>query len=441
MADSAPKKPSTKAKVAAKKASAAKKAAAESRRAAPKRRPASRHTAALPEVESLTNELELERPAAPKAEVRAVPSAHASAEPVGAPSRGHIRNRDITVFLRQLIMMFESGTPILKALKSLSRRGENKSVRALVGGIADYVEAGNPLWQAFAREGRAFSPVEVNLIKAAEASGSLPTVLKRIAEYREQSERLTRKVQVALIYPAVLVTVAVALVIILSVFVIPAFKEIFDTMGAKIGGFSAFIMWAADVVTGYWWIAVAIFVGLIALYKLWFVRDPMRRLMADKIKLRVPLFGTLARKRVTADFMATFSMLLRSGVSMMATLDLCKNAVSNRAYVGVIQDMRDSIEAGEGLEAPLRKAEKDGYIDGVVVDMLLTGEESGGLERVAEQIATTYEEDIEIAVSGLTEAITPVFVVLMGFVVGAIVLGMFLPLISMIETISSGQGM
>lgn len=441
MADSAPRKPSTKAKVAAKKASAAKKAASETRRAAPKRRPASRHSAALPEVESLTNELELERPAPAKAEMRAMPSAHAAPEPVGAPSRGHIRNRDITVFLRQLIMMFESGTPILKALKSLSRRGENKSVRSLVGGIADYVEAGNPLWQAFAREGRAFSPVEVNLIKAAEASGSLPQVLKRIAEYREQSERLTRKVQVALIYPAVLVTVSFVLVVILSVFVIPAFKDIFDTMGAKIGGYSQLIMTLAALVTKFWWVLVILVVGAIALYKLWYVRDPMRRLTADKIKLRLPLFGTLARKRVTADFMATFAMLLRSGVSMMATLDLCKNSVSNRVYVGVIQDMRDSIEAGEGLEAPLRKAEKDGYIDGVVVDMLLTGEESGGLERVAEQISATYEEDIEIAVSGLTEAITPVFVVLMGFVVGAIVLGMFLPLISMIETISSGQGM
>ncbi len=438
MAESAPRKPSTKAKVAAKKASAAKKAAAEHR--APARRPVSRHSAALPQVESLTNELELERPA-PKAEVRTVPSASASSEPVGAPSRGHIRNRDITVFVRQLIMMFESGTPILKALKSLARRGENKNVRALVGGIAEYVESGNPLWQAFAREGRAFSPVEVNLIKAAEASGSLPQVLKRIAEYREQSERLTKKVQVALIYPAVLVTVSFVLVVILSMFVIPAFKDIFDTMGAKIGWYSQLVMDLAAFVTRFWYVVVLAVGGLWALYKFWYVRDPMRKLTADKIKLRLPLFGSLARKRVTADFMATFAMLLRSGVSMMATLDLCKNSVANRAYIGVIQDMRDSIEAGEGLEAPLRKAEKDRYIDGVVVDMLLTGEESGGLERVAEQISTTYEEDIEIAVSGLTEAITPVFVVLMGFVVAAIVLAMFLPLISMIEAISSGQGL
>ncbi len=435
MPTNAPRKPNTKLKVAAKKASAKKAASA----ARPAPRPVARHEAALPEVQSLTKELELERPAAPKAASRGVPSASVASEAVSAPSRGLIRDRDITTFLRQLIMMFESGTPILKALKSLSRRSENKNLRTLVGGIAEYVESGNPLWQAFAREGRYFSPVDVNLIKAAEASGSLPVVLKRIAEYREATNRLNRKVQVALIYPAILVTVATALVVVLSVFVIPSFREIFVTMNAKIGWYSELIMDTADFVAMWWWLVVGAVIGLIAAYKLWWVRDPLRQLAADRAKLRVPVFGKLGRLRVTADFMRTFAMLLRSGVSMMATLDLCKNSVSNRAYIGVVQDMRDSVEAGEGLEGPLRKAEKDGYLAGVVVDMLLTGEESGGLERVADQIASTYEEDIEISVAGLTEAITPLFVVVMGFVVGAIVLGMFLPLFSMIQTISAGS--
>jgi type IV pilus assembly protein PilC len=437
MPTNAPRKPNTKMKVAAKKASAKK--AASAARPAPVSRPAARHKAALPQVQSLTKELELERPAAPKAASRGVPSASAAPEAVSAPSRGRISDRDITVFLRQLIMMFESGTPILKALKSLARRSENKNLRTLVGGIAEYVESGNPLWQAFAREGRYFSPVDVNLIKAAEASGSLPVVLKRIAEYREASNRLNRKVQVALIYPVILVTVALALVVVLSVFVIPQFREIFVTMNAKIGWYSEFIMDAADFVSGWWLLMVGAVIGLYAAYKLWWVRDPLRQLAADRAKLRLPVFGKLWRLRVTAEFMRTFAMLLRSGVSMMATLDLCKNSVSNRAYIGVVQDMRDSIESGEGLEAPLRKAEKEGYLAGVVVDMLLTGEESGGLERVADQIASSYEEDIEISVAGLTEAITPLFVVFMGFIVGAIVLGMFLPLISMIQNLSAGS--
>ncbi len=439
MPTNAPRKPNTKMKVAAKKASAKK--AATAARPAVSRRPAARHEAALPAVKSLTQELELERPAAPKASSRAVPSVNAASEPVGAPSRGSIRNKDVSVFLRQLIMMFEAGTPILKALKSLARRSENKSVRAMVGGIAEYVEAGNPLWQAFARESREFPPVEVNLIKAAEASGSLPVVLKRIAEYREQRERLKRQMQVAMIYPLTVTVVACALVILLSLFVLPAFQEMFDELGVELNGYTKFIMFAAAFVSKTWWIAVIVVVGLILGYRLWWVRSPLRQLQSDKIKLRIPIFGSLARRRVVAEFTRTFAMLLRSGVSMMSTLDLCRNSVGNRAYISVIQDMRDSVEAGEGLEAPLRKAEKERYLDGVVVDMLLTGEESGGLEQVADQIANTYEDEIDIAVKGISEAILPVFVVFAAFVVGGIVIGLFLPLIRMIETISSGSGL
>jgi type IV pilus assembly protein PilC len=335
--------------------------------------------------------------------------------------------------------MLESGTPILKALKSLARRGETKGARDLVSGIADYVEAGNPLWQAFAREPKHFSPVFVNLVKAAEASGTLPRVLERLADNREQRERLRRFMQVALIYPSILVTVSLVLVIILSMFVIPAFREIFETMDAELNWYSVFIMDSADWIARWWWLLVLLIVGAIIGYQAWVRRSPVARLRADQFWLKVPIAGGIIRKRSVAEFMRTFSMLQRSGISMMATLDLCKNSVGNHAYIGVIQDMRDSVEAGEGLEAPLREAEKNGYMPGVVVDMLLTGEETGSMEQVADQIADTYEEEVEIAVNGMKEAITPVFVVLMGFIVGGIVIGMFLPLISMIQTISSGS--
>ena len=209
-------------------------------------------------------------------------------------------------------------------------------------------------------------------------------------------------------------------------------------MDVELGAYSSFIMWSADVVRGYWPVFVAVIAALVLGYNFWYVRSPVRQLQADKIKLRIPVTGSIVRRRVVSQFLRTYAMLLRSGVSMMATLDLCKNSVANRAYVAVIQDMRDSVERGEGLEGPLRDAEKQGYFSGVTVDMLLTGEETGSLERVADQIASNYEEEIEVAVDGLTETITPGFVVLMGLIVGSIVLGLFLPLITMIESLSSG---
>jgi len=431
----------TKAKGAAKKKPAKRKPAGKKAAASPKRavrKPAAAKKAVveLREAEGLI-EAELERPQAVVSEPT-VMSASASPDTILSRAGGGIRNRDITGFLRQLVMLLDAGTPILKSLKTLSRRGERKGLRDMVAGITEYVEAGNPLWQAFAREGKHFRPVEVNLIKASEASGTLTSVLKRIADYREEQDRLRKFMQVAMIYPAFLVTLSLGLIIILAKFVIPAFKEVFEQMGAQIGGFSGFVMATADVIGSYWWLLVVAITILVALYYGWWIHNPLRKLASDQVKLRLPVFGYIIQRAVIAEFTRTFAMLLRSGISMMATLDLCKNSVGNRAYIGMIQDMRDSVESGEGLEGPMRQAEKKGYLPGVVVDMLLTGEESGSLEKVSDQIADTFEEEVEIAVSGLKEAITPIFVVGMGFVVGGLVLAMFLPLISMIETIAGG---
>ena len=421
----------------AKKKPAKKKAAAKSKRPARKPTAARKAAVELRQAENLI-EAELDRPGDKARAASAVPSVSAAPDTILSRAGGGIRNKDITAFLRQLVMMLEAGTPILKSLKSLARRGERKALRGMIGGITEYVESGNPLWQAFAREGRHFPPVDVNLIKASEASGTLISVLKRIADYREKRDRLLKHVQVAMIYPALLLSVCVILVIILSAWVLPAFKEVFETMDAEIGGFSLFVMNVADWISSYWWLPLGIIVGFIAFHELYWVKNPLRRLQSDKVKLRIPIFGSIIQRGVIADFTRTFSMLLRSGISMMATLDLCKNSVTNHAYIGVIQDLRASVESGEGLEAPLRQAEKDGYLPGIMVDMLVTGEESGSLEKVADQIADIYEEEVEIAVNGIKEAITPVFVIGMGAVVGSMVLALFLPLISMIESITSG---
>jgi len=431
----------TKKKTAAKRkqTTAAKKKAASKRKSTAKKPASKRTSVKLEEIGEQISDIELEEPEQEKQpQKRAVPSVSVSSDAVSGGATSGVRERDITVFLRQLLMMLESGTPVLKALKTLSRRGETKGIRTLVTGIAEYVESGNPMWQAFAREPKHFSPVDVNLIKAAEASGTLPQVLARIADTREQRERLRRFMQVAMIYPSILVAVSLALIIILSVFVIPAFREIFTQMDAELNWYSEFIMTAADVIAGYWWVFVLLLIGAITGYQFWVRQSPIARLRADQWKLKLPIAGNIVEKRSVAEFMRTFAMLQRSGISMMATLDLCKNSVGNHAYIGVIQDMRDSVESGEGLEAPLREAERNGYMSGVVVDMMLTGEETGSMEQVADQVAGTYEEEVEIAVNGLKEAITPVFVVLMGFIVGGIVLGMFLPLISMIDSIAGG---
>ncbi|PCJ67015.1 MAG: hypothetical protein COA73_00805 [Candidatus Hydrogenedentota bacterium] len=391
-------------------------------------------------IEEVVLELDTASTSSTKSTSTSLPSITSVQETITAQATRSVRRKDITVFLRQLIMMLDAGTPIIKALTSLSHRGEHRGIRTLVTSIKEYVESGNPLWQAFGREGRYFSPVFVNLIKAAEASGNLSGVLRRLVSYREERERMRRQMQVAMIYPSVLVGVAFTVIVLLSMFVIPEFRKLFMDLDVEIGTFPTIVMAIADLIAWYWWVAVAAVVGVWAGYNFWWIRSPLRRLRSDQLKLKLPIFGRIEQSMVVTEFTRTLAMLLRSGVSMLATLDLCRNSVSNRAFANSIQNIRDSVESGEGMESPLRDAEKKGLIPGVVVDMLMTGEETGSVDSISDQIADSYEEEVTIAIEAMQEALQPIMVVTLGIMVGTLVIAMFMPLVSLIEKISS-QGM
>jgi type II secretory pathway component PulF len=356
---------------------------------------------------------------------------------VAAPGRRRLRDRDVISFLRQLIMLLEAGTPMLKSLKSLETRGETPAVRQMVANITNYVEAGNPLWQAFARE--SFSPVDVNLIKASEASGTLTTVLRRIVEYRERRSLMKKRVQTAMIYPVVLLTVGFAVLVVIATVVIPPFVDIFDSMDVEISGYTKFVMGVFGFIAAWWWLLALVVVGLVLFYVLIWSRNPIWRATSDRIKIRLPIVGNIARKNAVAEFCRTFSLMLRSGLSMMVTLDLCRNSMGNRAYADTIQDMRDSVERGEGFEKPLRNAERKGLFAGVVVDMLITGEETGTVDDISEQIADTYEEEIKIQLETIGEALLPIVVVTLGAFAICVALALFSPIVQLINAVAAGN--
>lgn len=356
---------------------------------------------------------------------------------VSATSRKRLRNKDVTSFLRQLIMLLEAGTPMLKSLKSLEARGERPAVRQMVGNITNYVEAGNPLWQAFARE--SFTPVDVNLIKASEASGTLTTVLRRIVDYREQRSLMQKRVQTAMIYPIVLVAVGFAVLVVIAEVVIPPFIDIFNTMDVEISGYTKFVVGVFDFIGAWWWLILLAVAGLVAFYVLVWARNPVLRQSTDLIKLRLPVAGPIARKNAVADFCRTFSLMLKSGLSMLVTLDLCRNSMGNRAYADTLQDMRDSVERGEGFEKPLRVAERKGLIQGVTVDMLCTGEETGTVDEIADQISRTYEEEVKIALDTVGEALLPIVVVTLGAFAIMVALALFSPIVQLINAVSAGN--
>ncbi len=349
--------------------------------------------------------------------------------------RGRVRDADVTLFLRQLIMLLEAGTSILKSLKTLAQRGENPQVRALVSDIAQYLEAGNALWQCFDRLPRYFDDVFVNLIKASEASGNLVPVLRRLVDYRTEREMLIKRVRGAMIYPVILVAACIGVMLLITRFVVPEFEAMFKQQSIPVPVPTQWFLWGADQFSLWWWVPIVVLIALWVVYKYWFVRNEARRLLADRWKLKIPIIGKILHKQAIVEMTRTMSMLLRSGLSMMSTLNLTRRAIHNRAVAESLQGVRDSVEQGGGLEDPLRAASS--VIPHVVADMFVTGEESGRVDAVAEQIADIYENDVRIAVSSMAEVLQPIFTVIIGGAVATLFVSLFYPIVSMVQQISS----
>lgn len=349
-----------------------------------------------------------------------------------------IRERDIVIFLRQLIMLLEAGTPLLKALTTLSERSERGALRGLVGDMKRYVEMGNPLWQAFERHPRYFDTVFVNLVKAAEASGTLGTVLERLCQYRERRQMLLRRVKSAMVYPGIVLVACLAVVFIIGKFVLPQLKDVFDRLEQTMPPFTQFFMGFVDALARGWlvfWVAL-ILVVLYALYRFVISRNPLYRLRADWLKLKVPYVGpNIVRKNAIVEMTRTLSLLLGSGLSMMTTLELTRNAIRNRAVAHILESVQSAVEQGAGIEQALREAPR--IVPPVVTDMLVTGEESGQLDKISGQIAETYEEEVRIHINTLADLMPPVLAVIMGGFVAALALSVFIPLISMIDQLQS----
>ena len=383
--------------------------------------------------EGIVDRAPSEQPAAAPPRVVALPAS------LGVPrfgSVGNIRSNDINNMLRQLIMLLEAGTPLLKAMKTLSERGEKASVRALISDMSQYIETGNPLWQAFDRHPKYFDTVFVNLIKASEASGTLVTVLQRVVSYRERRELLKKRVRGAMFYPAILVLACFGAVVFISEVVVPTFVDLFKKFDTTLPPLTKGFIATSTFVSHYWVHGIILVVVIVAVYKLWYVQNPLRRLRADYMKLKIPIIGPILRKNALVEMTRTLALLLKSGLSMMATLELVRNAIHNRAVAQTLQAMRDSVESGAGLEIPLRQA--SGVIPSVVADMMVTGEESGRLDSIADQIANTYEEEVNIAIATLGDALQPILTIVIGVFVILLMLAVFMPLVSMMNSLGGG---
>lgn len=401
---------------------------------------AKKKAAAAPKAEKVVEAPAPE--AAPKVE-RKKSAPRVEATPVATSGRGasltseRVPARAVTQFMRQLIMLLEAGTPLLKALRTLSERSGKASLRRLVTDIAEYVENGNAFWQALERHPRVFTVVEVNLIRASEASGTLLTILEQLAIYRERRAMLTKKVRGALIYPVILVTFCFLVALFISMVVIPEFEQLYQKLDVEMSPFSAIVLGGAGWFATFWWTIPVALLAIFIVIWLFTISSPLNRMRWHRLVLAMPIVGRIVRKNSIVQMTRTLGLLLKSGLSMMVTLDLTRSAISNMAVAQSLQAVRDSVEAGGGMEAPLRRYSR--IIDPVVTDMLVTGEETGKLDKISDQIAKSYEEEVEVEVATLGETMQPLLVIIIGAVVGVLFFALFLPMIAALEGLQNAD--
>lgn len=353
-------------------------------------------------------------------------------KPAKAPSMGISGARvgldDLAIFCRQMATLVDAGIPIVGGLEAVAEQLENKKLRSVVNEIRDAVEGGTNLTAAVAKHQAVFSPLFVSMVRAGEASGHLAEVLEQLALYLEKSASLQRKIRTACVYPAIVVGMAGTITALLVLTVIPAFKEIFQTLGAKLPLPTLLLIAFSDFSRRFFFPIAAGVGTAIFLFRRWVDRTPTGRLWFDRMMLRLPLFGPLVRKVAIAKFARTLATLVRSGVQILAALEIVSETAGNQVVANAILKVKSSIREGENIAKPLAAS---GVFPPMVIRMVAVGEQTGRLEEMLGKIAVFYEEQVDAAVAGLTSAIEPIIIGVLGLVIGSIVMAIFLPIFRM----------
>jgi type IV pilus assembly protein PilC len=342
-----------------------------------------------------------------------------------------IKTRDIVIFTRQFATMINSGLPLVQSLDILAEQTENKVLKTTIQEVLYDVESGRTLADAMGRHPRVFSELFVNMVAAGEAGGILDTILLRLAVFLEKNDALIRKIKGAMIYPAVIVFVAVAAVAILLIFVIPTFQEMFASAGIPLPLPTRIVIGLSAFLQGYWWAMVAGAVGAGALLRYVHSTDG-GRLAIDKTLLRVPIMGDVLRKAAVARFTRTLGTLVSSGVSILEGLEITAKTAGNRVIHDAVMGSRASIAGGETISGPLKES---GVFPPMVVQMINVGEQTGGLDDMLSKIADFYDEEVDAAVEALLAALEPIMIVVLGVVVGGMIVAMYLPIFDMINAV------
>lgn len=348
--------------------------------------------------------------------------------------RARVKLEELVVFSRQLATLVEAGIPLVTGLDTLHAQLERPGLKAVVGRIRDDVEGGANFTDALAKHPTVFSSLFVSMVKAGEASGTLAEILDRLAIYLEKTAALQRKVKSALIYPAVVSSMALLITVFLIVKVVPTFKGIFATLKGELPLPTQILLGVSDFCQRYFLVGIGLLVGLVVGGRRYH-QTSAGRLRIDRWLLTLPIFGILLRKVAIAQFSRTLSTLVKSGVPILTSLEIVGKTADNRVLEDAITNVRTSIREGENIAGPLAAS---GVFPPLVVRMVSVGEQTGQLEKMLAKIADFYESEVDAAVSGLTSILEPLIIAVMGVVVGGIVIAIFMPILKITQYLSAG---
>ncbi|HEX4056278.1 MAG TPA: type II secretion system F family protein [Tepidisphaeraceae bacterium] len=350
-------------------------------------------------------------------------------------SIGGVPRKQLVMFTRQLSTLQDAGLPILRSLQILEQQQRPGLLKAIIGGVADEVEGGGTLSDAMAKFPKGFDKLYVNMINAGEAGGVLDLILARLAEFMEKAAKLKKKVIGAMIYPCVVISIAVGVVSLIMVVVIPKFQGIFHDFHTELPPVTQLLLtisyWFASE---YGWAYVLVSpIAIVLLIKLIRLSEGGKYLI-DAVKLKIPILGGILGKTAIARFTRTLGTLISAGVPILDAINITKETCGNEVYTRALSKVHDAIREGESMADPLRATK---VCDALVVNMIDVGEETGDLDKMLIKVADNYDSDVDVLVSSLISVLEPVMVVVLGVIVGFIVVALFMPMVSLIETISS----
>ena len=344
---------------------------------------------------------------------------------------GGVRGKDISVFSRQFATMIAAGLPLVQCLQTLGMQMERKGFQDIIAKVASDVESGSTLSDALGRFPRVFDELYVNLVHVGETGGVLDSMLSRLSTYLEKAQALKHRVQMAIVYPVLVMTIAVLVVAFLMVFIIPIFAAFFENAGVPLPLPTRIVIAVSHGVTRYWYIILAVWAAGMYGFRAWY-RTEAGRLAVDRFFLRAPIFGPLVRKIAIARFTRTLSALLGGGVPIIDALRITAKTAGNRVVENSVMSARERVMAGHTLGERLKDG---GVFPPMVVQMVIVGEQTGALDNMLAKVADYYEDEVDVAVSGLTALLEPLLIVFLGVVIGGIVIAIYLPIFKVVTLV------